>query len=101
MTAEGFYNIEKRSIAIALRITPPVAPNSFKRYVGDTYSRFNDKPSSETFFGILNSQETRIQFTADYENDEKELSRCYCKEYKNKRVFFLIISKRRHNEFSN
>ena len=40
----------------------------------DTYSRFNDIPSSETFLGILNSQEPRIQFTADYENDEKELN---------------------------
>ena len=35
---------------------------------------FQDKPSSKTFFGILNnnSQEPGIKFTADYEDDEKE-----------------------------
>ena len=73
-----FINFEKFSTAcwaaVIIRTTPPDAPITFKRYVDDTYSRFNDIPSSETFLGILNSQEPRIQFTADYENDEKELN---------------------------
>ena len=73
--AEGFLqHIEQRSIVTALRVTPPVAPIIFKRYVDDTYSRFCDKNSSEQFLGILNSQEPRVEFTAEYESDKNELN---------------------------
>ena len=73
--AEAFLQfIEKNAIKISLRSIPPVAPITYRRYVDDTHSRFIDIEISKQFLNILNQQEPKIQFTAEYENDNKELN---------------------------
>ena len=39
-----------------------------------SHDRFPDKPLSEKFLDILNQQDPRIKYTAEYENEEKELN---------------------------
>ena len=70
--AEGFLKvIERNAIQIALSSSQPVAPITHRRYVDDTHDRFNEKDESEEFLKILNLQEPRIQFEAEYEDEEK------------------------------
>ena len=72
--AEGFLQvIERNAINIALSLPKPVAPITHRRYVDDTHDRFNNKDESEEFLKILNSQEPRIQFEPEYEDNEKSL----------------------------
>ena len=49
-------------------------PITHKRYVDDTHDRFKSKEMSEEFLKILNNQEPRIKFEAEYENENKELN---------------------------
>jgi len=73
--AEAFLQfIEKNAIEISLRSIPPASPITYRRYVDDTHSRFIDIEISKQFLNILNQQEPKIQFTAEYENDNKELN---------------------------
>ena len=73
--AEGFLQtLEKRAISIASSLPIPCCPITHRRYVDDSHDRFHDKPLSETFLGILNQQDPRIKYTAEYENEEKELN---------------------------
>ena len=73
--AESFLQmIEKKALRIAKQLPTPVDPITHKRYVDDTHDRFRTKEDSEQFLIILNEQEPRIQFTAEYENDNKELN---------------------------
>ena len=73
--AESFLQmIEKKSINIAINLPIPVNPITHKRYVDDTHDRFNNKEKSEEFLKILNDQEPRIKFEAEYENENKELN---------------------------
>ena len=44
-------------------------PITHKRYVDDTRDRFKDLDESESFLKILNEQEPRIKFEAEYENE--------------------------------
>ena len=66
--------IENKSLQIARNKLVPVNPITHKRYVDDTHDRFLKKESSEEFLKILNDQDERIQFTAEYENEHKELN---------------------------
>ena len=66
--------IEKRALQISMNRVIPLNPITHKRYVDDTHNRFQNKVQSEQFLKILNEQESRIQFTAEYENENKELN---------------------------
>lgn len=73
--AESFLQmIENKSLNIARSRPVPVNPITHKRYVDDTHDRFLHKATSEEFLKILNDQEPRIQFTAEYESTDKELN---------------------------
>jgi len=73
--AESFLQmIENKAMNIANSRPSPVHPITHKRYVDDTHDRFKNKETSEEFLKILNDQEPRIQFTAEYASADKELS---------------------------
>ena len=73
--AESFLQtIEKKAINIAINLPIPVNPITHKRYVDDTHDRFTKKEQSEEFLRILNDQEPRIKFEAEYENENNELN---------------------------
>ena len=72
--AESFLQmIEKNALIIANGLPEPVTPKTHRRYVDDTNDRFQQKTESEQFLGILNDQDEHVQFTAEYENEKKEL----------------------------
>ena len=73
--AESFLQmIENKSLLIARNLLIPVVPKTHKRYVDDTHDRFSTIDESESFLEILNNQDSRIQFTAEYENEDKQLN---------------------------
>ena len=73
--AESYLQmLENKALDIASNRRDPVAPITHKRYVDDTHDRFKKKEESIEFLSILNEQEPRIQWTAEYENTEKELN---------------------------
>ena len=73
--AESFLQtLESRSLIIARGLPIPVAPKTHKRYVDDTHDRFRNVDESEAFLKILNDQEPRIKFEAEYENENKQLN---------------------------
>ena len=75
VVAEGFLqSIEKRAFNIAVLPMSSVCPITHRRYVDDSHDRFSTKRKSEKFLSILNSIEPKIQFTAEYENDDKTLN---------------------------
>ena len=72
--AEGYLQIlEKNAIHEALHTQPKVEPKSFKRYVDDSHSRFENISQAERFKDILNNQDPRIQYTMEIETEEKYL----------------------------
>ena len=71
--AESYLQfLEGKAINIAMR--EQIVVKSFKRYVDDSHSRFNELESAEKFQGILNQQDHRIQYTMEVENEEKSLN---------------------------
>ena len=73
--AESFLQtLEKNAMTIAASLPTPCVPKTHRRYVDDSHDRFHNKPNSQEFLAILNQQEPRIQYTAEYENDAKELN---------------------------
>ena len=64
--------IEHISITQALDLN--VAPKTFKRFVDDSRARFNNREQSLQFLDILKSQYPLIQYTTEFENENKELS---------------------------
>ena len=72
---EGFMqSIEKKALIIARLPHNSSSPITHKRYVDDTHDRFFSRRKSEQFLNILNSIESKIQFTAEYEDDDKSLN---------------------------
>ena len=65
-------NLEKNAIELAL--TFDIAPKTFRRYVDDTHARFGSRNNATEFLNVLNSQDSQIQYTIEYENDHKELN---------------------------
>ena len=64
--------IEHISIIQALNLN--LAPKSFKRFVDDSHARFNNREQSLQFLDILNSQDPSIQYTIEFENENKQLN---------------------------
>ena len=62
--------IKHISITQALNL----APKTFKRFVDDSHARFNNREQSLQFLDILNSQDSSIQYTIDFENESKQLN---------------------------
>ena len=61
-------------ISITQALTLNLAPKSFKRFVDDSHARFNNREQSLQFLDILNSQNPSIQYTTEFENENKQLS---------------------------
>ena len=66
--------IEYISITQVLNLN--LAPRSFKRFADDSHARFNNKELqlSLQLLDILNSQDPSIQYTIEFENENKQLS---------------------------
>ena len=72
--AEAFLQyIERKAINKAL-LTPSLAPITYKRYVDDSHCRFPSFDIADKFLDILNQEEPKVQFTIEYENDQKEMN---------------------------
>ena len=55
-------------------MTLDIAPKTFRRYVDDTHARFGSRNNAIEFLNVLNSQDSQIPYTIEYENDHKELN---------------------------
>ena len=53
-----------------------ISPKTFKRFVHDSYARFNNREQLLQFLDILNSQDStfQIQYTIEFENENKQLN---------------------------
>ena len=72
VVAEAYLQIlEKNALREALHLR--ILPKTFRRYVDDSHARFNSFEEAERFLTILNSQDPRIQYTIEREDDEKQL----------------------------
>ena len=58
-------------ISITQGLTLNLAPKTFKRFVDDSHARFNNREQSLQFLDILNSQDPSIQYTIEFENENK------------------------------
>ena len=65
-------HLEHKAIAEALNIQ--IQPKTFKRYVDDSHARFASKHHANIFQEILNKQDPAIQYTIEYENENKSLN---------------------------
>jgi len=71
--AESYLQfLEKKSIQDAIIFG--CCPVTFRRYVDDSHSRFANKEQSTEFLKILNSQDTKIQYTIEEEGTPGELA---------------------------
>ena len=52
-----------------------VSPKTFKGYVDDSQDRFENKQQSLQFFEILNKQDSSVQYTIEFVNNEKQINR--------------------------
>ena len=64
--------VEEKSIALSFDFN--VSHKTFKRYIDDSHARFENKQKSPQFLEILNKQDSSIQYTMEFENDQKQLS---------------------------
>ena len=64
--------IENISVTEALTLNS--APKPFKRFADDSHARFNTREQSLQFLDILNIQDPLIQYTIEFENENKHLS---------------------------
>ena len=65
-------NLEKKAIELASRFD--IAPQTFRRYVDDSHAWFGSRSNATEFLNVLNSQDPQIQYTIEYENENKELN---------------------------
>ena len=65
-------NFEKNAIELAL--TFDIAPQTFRRYFDDSHARLGSRNNATEFLKVLNSQDAQMQYTIEYENDNKELN---------------------------
>ena len=65
--------LEEKPIALAFALN--VSPKTFKRYVDNhSCTRFENKQKFPKFLQILNKQGLFIKYTAEFENDQKQLN---------------------------
>ena len=64
--------IEHISITQALDLN--LAPKTFKRFVDDFCARVNNREQSLQFLDILKNQDSLIQYTTEFENENKQLN---------------------------
>ena len=64
--------LEEKPIYLSFALN--VSPKTFKRYVDDGDNRFQNKQKSPQFLAILNKQDSSIQYTIEFENNEKQLN---------------------------
>ena len=55
-------------------LTIQIQLKAFKRYVEDGHARFTSKHHAKVFQEILNKQDPAIQYTIEYENENKSLN---------------------------
>ena len=67
-----FQNLENNAIQLAL--TFGITPKIFRRYVDDSHALFGNRNNATEFLNVLNSQDPQIQYTIEYENNNKELT---------------------------
>ena len=63
--------LEEKSIALSVALN--ISPETFKCYVDDSHARFDNKQKSRHFLEILNKQDSSIQYTTEFENNQKQL----------------------------
>ena len=61
-------------ISIIRTLTFNITTKAFKRFVDDSHVRFKTREQSLKFLDILNSQDPSIQYTTEFENENKHLS---------------------------
>ena len=72
--AESYLQfLEKKAIDEALSQHPPISLKSYRRYVDDSHSRFQEARDPKRFQDVLNKQDPRIQYTMEVESGEKRL----------------------------
>ena len=59
---------------MAKALTMHKQPKTFKRYVDDSHAHFTSKHHANIFQEILNKQDPAIQYTIEYENENKSLN---------------------------
>ena len=64
--------IEYISITQPLNLNLALKPS--KRFFDDSHPRFNNREQSLQFLDILNSQDPSIQYTIEFENENKQLN---------------------------
>ena len=64
--------LEKKSSALSFAHN--ISPKAFKRYVDDSHVRFENKENSLQFLEILNKQDSSIQCTIEFDNNQKQLN---------------------------
>ena len=67
-----FQKIELISIIQALNLN--LAQETFKSFVDDSHTRFSNRQQSLQFLYILNFQDPSIQYSIQFENENKQLS---------------------------
>ena len=65
-------HLEHKTMVEAL--TLQIQLKTFKRYVDDSHARFTSKHHANIFQEILNKQDSDIQYTIEYENENKSLN---------------------------
>ena len=61
--------LEKKPIALSFTLN--ISPKTFKTYADENHCRFENKQKSFQFLEILSKQDSPIQYTIEFENNEK------------------------------
>ena len=73
--AEGYLQtLENQAIEQANNAIHPVAPITHQRYVDDSHDRFVERANANEFLSILNSIDPKIQYTMEFETEDKILN---------------------------
>ena len=51
-----------------------IAPKSFRRFVGDSHARFQERSHVDKYLEILNKQDPVIKYTVEFEGDKHSLN---------------------------
>ena len=61
-------------VSITRALTSNLASKTFKRFFDDIHARFNKREQSLQFLDILNCQDPSIQYTTEFESENKQLN---------------------------